>query len=172
MQLDRAFAEGELPLPVEPLPVAFPQQKRSRSAKPAILVADDDTVVRVSIAHVLEYEGFEVRQAENGIQAVTQSIQNIPDLALLDLNMPHWDGWIAFSQLSRVAPHLPVIVLTARPNQYENAVKMGVDAFMEKPLNFPILIRAIHNLINPSQNNADWREQKQSTTEWLARPAQ
>jgi DNA-binding response OmpR family regulator len=65
---------------------------------------------------------------------------------LLDLNMPHWDGWTAFSQLDRVTPLLPVIVITARPNQYEKAVKLGVDAFMEKPLNIRVLVRAIKRL--------------------------
>lgn len=111
-----------------------------------ILIADDDALVRGSLAAVLESEGFVVDEAENGIKAVTCAIQHEPDLVLLDLNMPHWDGWTAFSQLDRVTPLLPVIVITARPNQYPKAVQLGVDAFMEKPLNIPILVRAIKHL--------------------------
>jgi CheY-like chemotaxis protein len=111
-----------------------------------ILVADDDLVVRGSLAAVLESEGYIVDEARNGIEAVTRSIQHVPDLVLLDLNMPHWDGWTAFSQLDRVRPLLPLIVITARPNQYEKAVRLGVDAFMEKPLNIPVLVHAIKRL--------------------------
>ena len=62
--------------------------------------------------------------------------------------MPHWDGWTAFTQLDRVTPLLPVIVITARPNQYQRAVHLGVDAFMEKPLDFPVLLSAISSLVS------------------------
>lgn len=117
-----------------------------------ILIADDDALVRGSLAAVLESEGFVVDEAENGIEAVTRAIEHTPDLVLLDLNMPHWDGWTAFSQLDRVTPLLPVIVITARPNQYEKAVKLGVDAFMEKPLNIPILVRAIKALTTEDED--------------------
>lgn len=112
-----------------------------------ILIADDDVSVRSGLTAVLELEGFLVDEARNGIEAVTRAIERSPDLVLLDLNMPQWDGWAAFSQLDRVTPLLPIIVITARPNQYEKAVRLGVDAFMEKPLDFPILLDAIAALI-------------------------
>ena len=111
-----------------------------------ILIADDDPFVRGSLAAVLESEGFVVDQAQNGIEAVTHAIGHTPDLALLDLNMPDWNGWRAFCQLDQIRPLLPVIIITARPNQYPKAVELGVDAFMEKPLNLPLLIEAIRQL--------------------------
>src|SRR5439155_8930235 len=117
-----------------------------------VLIADDDSLVRGSLAAVLESECFVVDQAHNGIEAVTRAIEHSPNLVLLDLNMPHWDGWTAFSRLDRVTPLLPVIVITARPNQYEKAVQLGVDAFMEKPLNIPILLRAIKRLISEDED--------------------
>src|SRR6266478_6468997 len=117
-----------------------------------VLIADDDSFVRGSLAAVLESESFVVDEAHNGIEAVTRAIEHSPDLVLLDLNMPHWDGWTAFSQLDRVTPLLPVIVITARPNQYEKAVRLGVDAFMEKPLNIPILVRAIKRFTSEAED--------------------
>ena len=105
-----------------------------------------------SLAAVLESEGFAVDEAQNGIETVTRAIEYTPDLVLLDLNMPHWDGWTAFNKLDRVTPLLPVIVITARPNQYQKAVQLGVDAFMEKPLNIPILLRAIKRLISEDED--------------------
>jgi len=108
-----------------------------------VLIADDDTVMRGSLAAVLESEGYDVDEASNGVEAVTCATRHKPDLVLLDLNMPHADGWTAFSQLNQVTPLLPVIVITARPNQYPEAVRVGVDAFMEKPLNIPVLVSAV-----------------------------
>jgi len=139
--------------PDAPLPAAVPHQPNAlKVVHNRILVADDDALVRGSLAAVLEYENFAVDEAQNGIEAVTRVIAHTPDLVLLDLNMPHWDGWTAFSKLDRVSPLLPVIVITARPNQYPRAVELGVDAFMEKPLNIPILVRAIKRLISEDEN--------------------
>jgi CheY-like chemotaxis protein len=85
--------------------------------------------------------------------------------------MPHWDGWTAFSQLDRVTPLLPIIVITARPNQYERAVRVGVDAFMEKPLNLPILVRAIKRLTSePEDRHLRRITNRVFTTEWLGSP--
>ena len=128
------------------LPLPNPAEPPPSEETPRILIADDDPVVRGSLAAVLESENYIVKEARNGIEAVTQAIKLVPGLVLLDINMPHWDGWTAFSQLERVTPLLPVIVITARPNQYEKAVRLGVDAFMEKPLNIALLIRAIRRL--------------------------
>lgn len=125
---------------------------RNKVLHKRILVVDDDAIVRASLAEVLGSEGYVVDEAFDGVEAVTRAVKHTPNLVLLDLNMPNWDGWTAFSQLDRVAPLLPIIVITARPNQYEKAVHLGVDAFMEKPLDFPVLLKAIAALVteNPA----------------------
>jgi CheY-like chemotaxis protein len=147
-------AVGERLFPFEPeaasagvaLPITAEQPAGANARNKHILIADDDPNVRGSLAAVLESEGYVVIEAGDGVQAVKRAIEYVPDLVLLDLNMPHWDGWTAFSQLERATPLLPVIVITARPNQFEMAVRLGVDAFMEKPLNIPTLVRAIKRL--------------------------
>ena len=138
-QHDATFSSKAIAQAEQPAPAPNQFQKR-------VLIADDDFVVRGSLAAVLESEGYVVDEARNGIEAVARAVEHLPDLVLLDLNMPHWDGWTAFRQLDRVAPLLSVIVITARTNQYEQAVRLGVDAFMEKPLNIPALVRAIKRL--------------------------
>ncbi len=135
-----------------PLPVTAPRAKTSKGVHNCILIADDDSVVRGSLAAVLESEGFLVDEAANGIETVAHAVHNFPDLILLDLNMPKMDGWTAFAKLDRVRPLVPIIVITARPNQYKEAVRLGVDAFMEKPLNIPVLVRAIRRLTNEDEN--------------------
>ncbi len=133
----------------EGIPFTKPPDMRNH-----VLVVDDDALVRGSLAEVLKSEGYMVDEAENGMQAVTRAIQHKPDLVLLDINMPQWDGWTALSQLGRVTPSVPVIVITARPNQYEKAVRLGVDAFMEKPLNICTLIEAIKLLTSISDRRS------------------
>ncbi len=130
------------------IPTAEVSPSASRRRPKRILIADDDFLVRGSLAAVLEYEGYVVDEACDGIEAVGRTIDHSPDIVLLDLNMPRWEGWTAFSQLDRVNPLLPVIVITARPNQYEKAARLGVDAFMEKPLNIRVLVDAIESLIS------------------------
>jgi len=66
---------------------------------------------------------------------------------LLDINMPGLDGWQTLERMERRRPLIPVIVITARPNQYRHAVGAGVDALMEKPLDFPRLLEAIAGLL-------------------------
>ena len=117
-----------------------------------ILIVDDDALVRASLAAVLHCEGYEVYGAEDGYAAIGSAIDHHPDLVLLDLNMPNMDGWVAFLKLENACPLVPVIVLTARPHQYKHAVKLGVDAFMEKPLNFPVMLRAIRKLTYESED--------------------
>ena len=123
-------------------------QRNDMTALKRILVADDDTMVRSAIAAVLESEGYAVDEAQNGQEAVALATSNPPDLVLLDLNMPQLDGWRAFVQLDHVTPLVPVIIITARPHQYPEAVRLGVDAFMEKPLNIASLLNAIKRLVN------------------------
>jgi CheY-like chemotaxis protein len=142
---------NEAALPGNTLPLTDPQPQTPQAVHNRILIADDDAPVRGSLAAVLEVEGFEVDQAGDGVEAVLHAVQTPPNLILLDLNMPNMDGWTAFLHLDQVKPIVPVIVITARPYQYQEAVRLGVDAFMEKPLNIPVLLRAIKQLISESE---------------------
>ena len=142
----------EATFPSAPLPVTAPKPHASKAVHNHILIADDDFLVRGSLTVVLEFEGFVVDEASHGMEAVSRAAAQAPDLVLLDLNMPKMDGWTAFTKLDRVCPLVPVIVITARPNQYKEAVRLGVDAFMEKPLNIPVLVRAIKRLTSEDEN--------------------
>ena len=112
-----------------------------------ILIADDDQSVRRSLAQVLEQENYQVFLAHNGREAIRQFQQHLPDLVLLDLNMPGKDGWEALKAMDSTEPLTPVIVITARPNQLERAQGEGVDAIMEKPLDLPVLLDAMEGLL-------------------------
>lgn len=116
-----------------------------------ILIADDDGSVRKMVARVLESAGYATLLASDGREAVAKFRSAQPDLILLDVKMPEEGGWVAFEQINRVSALTPVIVITAWPNQYEQAVQRGIDALMEKPLDLPLLLRTIENLLGESE---------------------
>jgi len=112
-----------------------------------ILLADDDPGIREMLGRVLQSEGYLVTTAATGLQAYNRFAKAPPDLVLLDLNMPEQDGWEAFGRMCMKHPLIPVIIITARPHQQAQAIEFGVDALMEKPLDLPVLLKAIHDLL-------------------------
>jgi CheY-like chemotaxis protein len=117
-----------------------------------ILLADDDPSIRAMLGRILEME-HSVVLAATGWQAAAQFLSlHPPDLVLLDLNMPDKDGWEAWHLIQTLDTLVPVIVITARPNQYEEAVRRRVDALMEKPLDLPLLLESIHQLLTESDD--------------------
>jgi DNA-binding response OmpR family regulator len=119
--------------------------------KTKILLADDDAGVREMLGRVLESEHYDVMSAKRGSETAAKFIADVPDLVLLDLNMPDRDGWDVFDLMKQTHPFVPVIVITARPQQYEHAAKLGITALMEKPLNLPLLLATIADLLAESE---------------------
>jgi len=120
---------------------------RSGRTKKTILLADDDPGIREMLGRLLESENYEVILAGNGNETAARFVDNEPDIVLLDLNMPERDGWSALRFMNAIHPLLPVIIITARPNQYPQADDLGVDALMEKPLNLQVLLDEIQELL-------------------------
>jgi len=112
-----------------------------------VLLVDDDPAIRQILLRLLTEEDFEAVTAANGVQALELASAVKFDLVLLDLNMPVKNGWDTFEQLSIKDPLMPIILITARPNQFFPALASGVGALLEKPLDFAKLIYTIHNLL-------------------------
>src|SRR5882724_1734438 len=112
-----------------------------------ILLVDDDSTVRDSLNNVLQSEGYLVIPADNGQQALDLANKSSVDLVLLDLNMPVKNGWDTFEQLTREHPLIPIIIATARPNQLFTALTAGAGALLEKPMDIPMLLRTMENLL-------------------------
>jgi CheY-like chemotaxis protein len=112
-----------------------------------ILLADDDPEILASLSAALSSEDYDVITANNGREACESFMRHQVDLVLLDLRMPVRDGWAAFERLTTTNPLVPIVMITARPHQYPLAVAAGVAAFMEKPLDLPLLMRAIDELL-------------------------
>jgi len=112
-----------------------------------ILLVDDDPTVRDSLNDVLVAEGYSVITAENGQQAL-DLVNTLPvDLVLLDLNMPVKNGRDTFERLTADHPLIPIIIVTARPNQIFTALSAGVGALLEKPMDIRPLLRTMEKLL-------------------------
>jgi CheY-like chemotaxis protein len=127
------------------LPLGLAMNLTDTKAK--ILLADDDDEVLAALSSVLSSESYEVIVAKNGREAIEHFREQHIDVALLDLNMPVKGGWEAFERLTTIHPLLQVIVITARPDQYPLAIAAGVAALMEKPLDLPLLLQTIDELL-------------------------
>ena len=112
-----------------------------------ILLVDDDRSIRESLSKILQAESYEVVLAENGQEAIEKHGVERIDLLILDLNMPVQNGWAALERLVGIDPLLPVVIITGRSNQRAPAETSGADALMEKPLDVPLLLQTIRELL-------------------------
>ena len=127
--------------------VPLSKSKALRPQKNQILLVDDDPAIRQFVLRLLEEEGYLVLTAANGVEAIELVNEVKIDLLLLDLSMPVKDGWETFEQVIRITPLLPIILITARPNQFFPALASGVGALLEKPLDFAKLLSTIRCLL-------------------------
>jgi two-component system, response regulator PdtaR len=120
----------------------------NQDKKVRILVAEDETIIRLDLVEMLTEAGYEViAQAENGAIAVELAKQHKPDLAILDVKMPEMDGITAAEQIILLAP---VLMLTAFSQRelVERARDAGVMAYVVKPFSINDLVPAIEIAIS------------------------
>ena len=122
---------------------------------PRILVVEDNEENRDSLSRRLQRRGFEVLIAEDGRVGVERAKAELPDLILMDMNMPEVDGWEATGQIKAV-PELantPVIALTAHAmtGDRERALAAGCTDYHTKPIEFPKLLAQIESILQGRQ---------------------
>ncbi len=115
-----------------------------------ILVADDDPVIRTILQTILSTAGFEVIEAADGREALLQAAQQAPDLMVVDLHMPHADGFEVIKGIRGVVglSGLPIIVLsndTDDASQFQ-AIELGADDYLIKPIK-PAMVLARINAV-------------------------
>jgi DNA-binding response OmpR family regulator len=99
-----------------------------------ILVVDDEETIREVVRRYLEREGFRVKEAADGFQALDIIRLEPPDLVVLDLMLPGIDG-LSLTEHIRQDRHIPIIMLTAKgePSDRIRGLDMGADDYMAKP---------------------------------------
>ena len=128
-----------------------------------ILVVDDEARIRDLIKKYAIFEGFEVVEAENGMQAVEIARRQDFDLIILDVMMPELDGFSACREI-RKASQTPVIMLSARGEEYDriHGFELGVDDYVVKPFSPKELMMRVAAVVKRSRReDENAREVKQ-----------
>ena len=110
-----------------------------------ILIVDDEEMIRAVLREYVEFEGDEAFEAVDGMDAVKKCRENDYDLVLMDVMMPHLDGFSAVKEIKKTKD-VPVIMLSARGEEYDKlfAFEIGVDDYVTKPFSPKEVMARIH----------------------------
>jgi two-component system cell cycle response regulator DivK len=134
----------------------------TKSLRPRVLLVDDYPDAREMYSEYLEFSGFDVVEAGNGMEALQRAVDTTPDIILMDLSLPVMDGWEATRRLKadQRTKAIPVVALTghALAGISEGAKQAGCDAFVTKPCLPEDLVREIRKILDhPSSSTAKAR---------------
>ena len=135
-----------------------------------LLIAEDETIIRLDLRELLERAGFEVcAEAHDGLEAVELARTELPDLAILDVKMPRLDGIEAAKRILDERP-IPIVILTAYGQQelIARAVEAGVYGYLVKPFRETDLLPAIETARARHAELMALREEADSLAEALA----
>src|SRR3954454_2370907 len=114
-----------------------------------IVVIEDEPAIRRGVVDVLRASGYEVVEAADGARGQEEAVRLGVSLVLLDLMLPRKDGLEVLSEVRRVRPTLPVIVLTARGTEDDRVrgLKMGADDYVVKPFSARELLARVEAVL-------------------------
>jgi CheY-like chemotaxis protein len=117
-------------------------------------------------AAYLEFSGYRIAEATNGIEAIEKAKELMPDIILMDLALPRMDGWEATRRLKmdERTRHIPILALTghALEGHADGAREAGCDAFVTKPCLPDELVEEIKRMLAVRRPDQTWRRQKRS----------
>ncbi len=121
-----------------------------------ILIADDQPDNLMLLSRYLETEGYSYIKARDGLETLEKVRNHMPDLVLLDINMPHKDGFAVLEEIRSdpVTEHIPVIILTAArldPVEIQSGLNMGADDYVTKPFDRKELFARIRTKLRVKQ---------------------
>ncbi|MGB7519253.1 MAG: DAHL domain-containing protein, partial [Spirulinaceae cyanobacterium] len=136
----------------------------------SILVVDDDSSIRELLTQQLQPQGYTIRQAEDGWQAINQVKENKPDLIIMDVMMPQMNGLDAAAVLKNDPRSfdIPIIILSIVEKK-ERGYKIGVERYLNKPINAEELLDEISFLITQENTHKEvlFIEKEQNTVKIL-----
>jgi len=119
--------------------------------RPEVMVVEDDRAVRETLQELLEAEGYQVRPAANGREALEglRAGARRPRLILLDLRMPVMDGWQFRAEMRRdpALSSIPVVVMSADAGLERTVAGMEVAAVLAKPVPLARLLDTVHRFL-------------------------
>ena len=118
---------------------------------PRILIVDDEKMIRNVVKEYAEFEGYETKEAEDGMEAVEICRKEDFDIIVMDIMMPRLDGYSAIKEIHKTKP-IPVIMLSARGEEYDKlfGFEIGVDDYVVKPFSPKELLARIKAVLKRS----------------------
>ena len=127
-----------------------------RAETTSVLVVEDEPTINQAVTDRLRAEGYEVRQAHDGPGAVAAFTEHEPDLVVLDVMLPGFDGLEVCRRIQAVRP-VPVLMLTARDDETDILVGLGVgaDDYVTKPFRMREVVARTHALLRRVERAAE-----------------
>ena len=118
-----------------------------------ILVAEDDTNIRIGLVDTLESENYQVIEAEEGATALALFKEHNFDLLLLDIMMPEKSGYDVCQEVRAIDKEIPIIMLTAKGEEFDKVLglKLGADDYITKPFGIHELLARISAVLRRSK---------------------
>ena len=119
-----------------------------------VLVVDDEVKIRAVIKEYAEFEGYEIDEAADGMEAIAKCKETDYDIIIMDIMMPKLDGYSAVKEIKKIK-NIPVIMLSARGEEYDKlfGFEIGVDDYVVKPFSPKELMARINAVITRSKSN-------------------
>lgn len=113
-----------------------------------IMVIEDEQDIRLTLKEFLEFEGYNVLVAGNGLEAMGLLEKTVPpNLILLDMKMPVMNGWeFAGEYLKKYGHTSPIVVITAAADAEKRAKDIDASGWVSKPFNLDVLLKTIQQL--------------------------
>jgi chemosensory pili system protein ChpA (sensor histidine kinase/response regulator) len=138
--------------------VQVPMETAPQRRVPMVMVVDDSVTMRKVTGRVLERHNLEVATAKDGIDALERMAERVPDLMLLDIEMPRMDGYELATAMKAEARlrDVPIIMITSRTGEKhrQRAMEIGVQRYLGKPYQEPELMRNVFELL--AEQMAEW----------------
>ncbi|MDE2178338.1 MAG: Hpt domain-containing protein [Xanthomonadaceae bacterium] len=137
----------------ELLELQLPEPSAEPRARPLVMVVDDSITMRKVTTRVLERNDLDVITAKDGLDAVEKLQERVPDLMLLDIEMPRMDGYEVATYMKN-DPRLkrvPIVMITSRTGEKhrQRALEIGVERYLGKPYQEAELLRNVQELLEP-----------------------
>lgn len=123
---------------------------------PKLLVVDDEAKIREVIKTYAEFEGYEVVEAADGMEAIEKCKQEKFDVIVMDIMMPRLDGFSSYKEIKKIED-IPVLMLSARGEEYDKlfGFEIGIDDYVVKPFSPKELMARLNVIVKRHQKSIE-----------------
>ncbi|MHB1154188.1 MAG: response regulator transcription factor [Eubacteriales bacterium] len=135
---------------------------------PDILIVDDEEMIRRLIRKYAEFEGYDVAEAGDGMEAVLLCRKNKYDIIIMDIMMPELDGFSASREIKKHSD-TPILMLSARGEEYDkiSGFELGIDDYVVKPFSPKELMLRVGAILKRAQKKPETSQNESFTAEGL-----